>query len=884
MKIVKKGVILLVFLLNILLVSGSLDISLGKVDYGPGERFLGNFTFSFTSALNYNTPVVVEVDGTKYEDILDNLVPYPSYIEQSYSASSDPSLSVTYQFAQEEEKTIAAIDLSDVDDVEKVVFNVTGLKYGNSDYPNTPSILIGDPSYFPDTVWTYVGPLIPSEFSLLNINYLRSLLYNTEFGIAGNYDDTYCEEVELNPSSKYRINAKVKKTIETGGKLIGIISDDEYPSSCSISNYDPDGNVQCCELKNIGTSFKDVNCIVDRNKGGKAFLCISTDGGDSGKEYYKIAAESDDTIVKGYYNGQRNIKYDYFIWGEYNKFKTNLSDTVNISGFEDLLNYHKDRNILVPITIKTKGPGSVKLDKLDATVIKGGRQHITKFTPITYIPKKINPNSFVYNLGDLDLVTPFEYGDDKILKITIGDDSKTIKYNIKEIPEAIIFISSPRVNANQPVLFSASESFSPSNSTLVSYNWSFGDGNNGTGVEVSHTYTDVGEYETTLNVKDENGLEGKDSFIIQVGSLSESLGFALNSTAKLLGNTKKTFDESEDYVRDTVKVLGLLNILEDANAKLVLLNDQYDASLGYEGSLRESKLANVQNSLSDLLDIVPLSIAVDRVEYPANIVSLNDIPDASVLRLNESVDYDSFKQSLINYNQEITVKGDGRFVLVTYMSGRYDEFILIKKEIKSSKTLKGRIYEYMKGEAEVKEILTEGYEAVSPNLLYKWPISEDIYYTLNTTDVHIVIDLKTFVLPPLKDLEITGVEIGAGFDCGNNKCDYAEDEISCPLDCKKKYPIGFIIFLVILTVAGILYINFYHGPFNFKTIGQDIKNLIKGKPKLFKSKEDLIKLIGYIRKSISRGMTEQQIKFVLKKRGWTDAQIDEVFKRANIKR
>ena len=37
------------------------------------------------------------------------------------------------------------------------------------------------------------------------------------------------------------------------------------------------------------------------------------------------------------------------------------------------------------------------------------------------------------------------------------------------------------------------------------------------------------------------------------------------------------------------------------------------------------------------------------------------------------------------------------------------------------------------------------------------------------------------------------------------------------------------------------------------------------------------------RKAVSRGLTMQQIKYILKQKGWTEQQIDEAIKQAKVK-
>jgi MYXO-CTERM domain-containing protein len=64
--------------------------------------------------------------------------------------------------------------------------------------------------------------------------------------------------------------------------------------------------------------------------------------------------------------------------------------------------------------------------------------------------------------------------------------------------------------ANAPALLSFSgESSSDAGGTIAAYLWDFGDGSaTAAGVETSHTYTTAGEYDLTLTVRDDSGLEG----------------------------------------------------------------------------------------------------------------------------------------------------------------------------------------------------------------------------------------------------------------------------------------------------------------------------------------------------------------------------------------
>lgn len=81
------------------------------------------------------------------------------------------------------------------------------------------------------------------------------------------------------------------------------------------------------------------------------------------------------------------------------------------------------------------------------------------------------------------------------------------------IPEAIVSYPAT-VDVGQNVTFDASESFDVG--LIVSYEWSFGDGTNGTGPVVSHSYDKTGTYQVELNVTNDAGVSSLKTFTMTV--------------------------------------------------------------------------------------------------------------------------------------------------------------------------------------------------------------------------------------------------------------------------------------------------------------------------------------------------------------------------------
>jgi PKD repeat protein len=87
-------------------------------------------------------------------------------------------------------------------------------------------------------------------------------------------------------------------------------------------------------------------------------------------------------------------------------------------------------------------------------------------------------------------------------------------------PEAIVYYPAT-ANVGQNVTFDASQSVDIG--FIVSYEWSFGDGTNGTGAIVSHSYNKEGTYQVELNLTNNEGVSSLKTFTITIGSSLEGI-------------------------------------------------------------------------------------------------------------------------------------------------------------------------------------------------------------------------------------------------------------------------------------------------------------------------------------------------------------------------
>ena len=167
---------------------------------------------------------------------------------------------------------------------------------------------------------------------------------------------------------------------------------------------------------------------------------------------------------------------------------------------------------------------------------------------------------YFWDFGDGSNVTsvavqhsyPIEGNYTVTLKVTDdkGATSSTsvTKTVLNRSPIASFTESAGTVLTNETIYFNASSSYDPDGS-IVSYFWDFGDGNNATGVTVSHAYVDKGSYTVTLTVSDNDGETSSISSTKTVLNRSPTASFVYSPSSPIAGETV-TFDASSSYDPD----------------------------------------------------------------------------------------------------------------------------------------------------------------------------------------------------------------------------------------------------------------------------------------------------------------------------------------------
>jgi len=109
-----------------------------------------------------------------------------------------------------------------------------------------------------------------------------------------------------------------------------------------------------------------------------------------------------------------------------------------------------------------------------------------------------------------------------VYTITLNVTDVTGNWATDTIVITVADVTKPVANAGQDKTINVDTivSFDASGSTdnvgIVSYEWAFGDGTNGTGATTTHTYTKPGTYTVTLTVRDKAGNSATDRMTVTV--------------------------------------------------------------------------------------------------------------------------------------------------------------------------------------------------------------------------------------------------------------------------------------------------------------------------------------------------------------------------------
>ena len=385
-------------------------------------------------------------------------------------------------------------------------------------------------------------------------------------------------------------------------------------------------------------------------------------------------------------------------------------------------------------------------------------------------------------------------------------------------------------------------------------------------MNVTHSYDRPGEYTVTLQIEDNAGLISEyATYIVKVESLNDNLPILISNTQEQLNASIKYYNGLSRDEKDFYLYSGYDKVLNNASIKLSQYKKDIDKT-----NISEKELKNILDGTNELRSKIIKKLFLDVNVIRGEYVDLIDYKDLTKSRSYKEGDL----QTYFSFNQKhVTIDTSLYKASIQFLDGN-DNVFLVHKKVSVDQRDNYKLIENLYGAATNEndfKILTSG--SVLDGLLVKWDISgsKEIDYLMYTDKGGYG---KSIVINTINESVET-------FSCGDGFCDLPyEDKDNCPVDCKKKIPWKYYIPLSIILVLGIVYFNFYRGPGNFRDIGNKTSVKLFNK-RLFTNEQDLKNLSGYVKMMLLKGFKEQQIKTVLRKKGWSEEQINYAFEHKN---
>ncbi len=845
--------------------------------YGPNQTFYGNIVINSTGNLSGGTLFRAYIDNDNNPrdsntllELLENSGASYDSTEAYYEIQGNRRSSLTLEF------TGAGYDVVGIEVGNEVIsVNMTLLgQIRSGSYPTYVTLDIGNDGI---AEWQHSGDVT----GWTNAYYPTGITGNevaTHMNIVTR-DSEYCNDINLNvnellDSTRIRINARARRASgdPTGGNLTasidgpGIREECDLPEPVSFNNYE---NLFC-------------DVINDEPEDGEYEVCIYSTAGDYDRTYYEIPSYN-----RWYYFLNVNqTRYDYRLNTSVNVSGERLADALN--EYYDDCDYYGERNdlCLVPINVSTASSGAVTINNI--RFIEEDGTTTTSFYDLNYVPEKIIVNNRLnVPLNGFDnLFTPSSFGN-HTLRIESGGEDDEVEFSVTDVPTAVISASSSYSAPNYEIRFSSSESRAIQGHRITLWSWNFGDNSSSSSQNPSHSFYSEGTYRVSLVVKDDRGIMSSPAYFnIVVGSWEEVLDNWINDTLSKINNANNFYLSAEGEVKE-VYGNAYYDSLINAEAQINNLSDEYDI-VRQDIYLTEAQRGNRYMNIADEVELIKsnnaLSLDVeDRLDVYNDIIrSLDEIPVSSLSR--NYADVNEFNREIYKFNQRnVNIDTYVKLLEVTLLNGVVEEKIFVEKVVSSNGRMIVEDLSNVVTSLDDVAILTIGYTEDDYNNVVEWNTgSRTIRYLLNGNDLENV--GKTVVFA-----DVNIVTSGVNVECGDGKCQYndqfgiresdKDNQYYCPKDCKSDFPWGIYTTLLIVSVLGIAYFNFYKGPGNLK----DVSNFISVKlfrRRLFTNEQDMVNLTSYVKNALRNRVDEMYIRKVLLQNGWTEKQINYVFKKA----
>ena len=884
MKLAKRGLLCIFILLLIIntVYAVSLSLSLTNDKVGPNSPFEGYLDFNFTGFMPLDSLMLFNVEGSSQNLTLENILASTNILSDPDVELKEPTFETIVGGGEELEiyfnspgtKIESGIDISgpsrqpyDVT-IEEVSFVIEPY----SGTPNDVILSIGNKNVYRHKSGSPIG------WNPLEKPYLRDFNSDGSMDIRGG--DVVCQLVNISESASYTIKSQIKR--EAGSESIGLnatISDiPAIPETCSNVN-------NCCIMESVTTSFGEKSCIINKNipERKEQYVCLYPTGGEVGVRYFSIKTENVNDVedILSTVNGVE-AEANFYIYGDYAIYNRNLISATSINLSAQYIQEYifgetgcADNCLLIPINISTQSSGGIRLKdlNLEYTTNVGSYTH-NNFEKINYVPESVKYEDNIHaDLSNLNVYSPNALGEDYELFVNFdGVNSNQIEFDVVPAPTAIIRYGPFNPGFGETVNFDGSRSISVEGRSIVSYLWFFGDGTNATGMNVSQAYLTSGNYIVKLKVTDSEGISGLTTLTVRVKNESSvSVDELINSTLDKISEFERQLSSSQQHVKNTADLLKIPDNLNDLRNRLNNLLLNYNSVATSNISNQSGvMIANIRTEVDEIASHIPTRLIVDSYSFSSKISGINQLPSCC------GFDTEELKIKLLAAQKDAGVNGEARVVTLSYLDGSPENFMIIKKDIVGTGI---NIFEFVPFGFVIRESLNEvNFSIPAPNV-FKFSTTNQLVYRVDNVDLAKALQTKTAVFPSnLASIEAETIkEITQESLCGNNICEFDEDENVCPQDCKPSN-VGLYVLLTIsiLLILVIVYFSLF-----FK--GGLLKRFLKPKynASLFKTEKDYVSLKNFVDNAMRKGIEENKIKITLKSKGWSDKQINGVIENIN---
>lgn len=717
--------------------------------------------------------------------------------------------------------------------------------------------------------WMYLEP--SSTFG----SEIKSLCYNSS-NSTRSYDITsngLCQRIKLPQSSKFRINAAVRKSAaDSAGTLVAYI----YDATNSIDS-------DTCNLMPqpiSAVSYTTANCVVD-------FKAIDTNA-----DYYACVKEMDSDgaykIKGGIGDINESCPYGYVGYpqtGEVGSadFAITINAakiapfvntvTFNASEFENthsisLREYIQDyvnskyngdcikNKCLIPINILTKIP--LTINNLDIGFCSSSLcQSTSDIYEIIPAKAKIKMNYTAVDLEGANISAPDTFSTYNF-HFYIGATSFGLaNLTVEKVPviQSITpkTISAPGIPATIVVF-----AYSPNNLSLTSFEWDFGDNETDTTEtsSVVHSYGSAGTFKLSVRVFDSKGGNSKKTFNLIVGSAKDVINSSIYEKNKSLNNFIASIAANysaweEQAIKEVVDV-------EQLSSELGQLKAQFNSAT------TDDKYVSILSSLDSLA--IPVSVYTFSTAPSFSYTTDPDLIDLGAASTAGAGEYDednadSLKMLIAAWqNENLDMQIGSKIIAISQKDGSKDyvtsitidafpkteavaaAYLILLSDYDSAKFDSN--YGQEKADSGISIALEEGFS----DKTIKFAVPESV------TPENFVF----FATPDFAELGEPSTVCNSDGIC---EVELGETVENCREDCKPVRT-GILLFIGLLFFVFVLY-------FILKWWYET-----KYESYLFKNRQDFANITLFISNALNRNVPEKEMREKLKKAGWTGEQIE----------